>query len=265
MEQTQIARSLLFVPGDRPERFEKAHASGAHGVIIDLEDAVLPANKLTARAACRAWLDGGGSALVRVNALDTEWASDDLAICGLPGVRAVVLPKTESAQGIEQALSRAGGKAAMLPLVETAAGMLNLREIAFAPGVSRLLFGTVDFCLDLGIEGDGEELAAYRAQLVLVSRAAGLLAPVDGITLALKDEHALRESTLSGKRIGFGGKMCIHPSQVALVNACYQPTESQLEWARKIVELAGRNAGAFEFEGKMVDAPVVARARRILG
>ena len=264
MSTGRIARSFLFVPGNRPERFAKALASGAHGVIIDLEDAVAVTDKAVAREALRRFLDSGGQALVRINALDTAWARDDLALCGQPGVTGVVLPKADSAAGIAEVARHLGDATPVLPLIESARGLAQVREVANAPRVQRLLFGTVDFGLDLGIDGDGDELAFHRALLVLESRAAGLLPPVDGVTLTLKDESALTAATHNARRIGFGGKLCVHPSQVAPVNACFQPTASQLEWARKVVALAETSAGAFELDGKMVDAPVIARARLML-
>lgn len=256
------ARSLLFVPGDRPERFAKAHASGADAVILDLEDAVAPAAKAAAREACRQHLAGGGAALLRINALDSAWANDDLELSRLPGVQGVVLPKADGASAV-QAVAQRSGKP-VLPLIESAPGLTNLREIAAARGVSRLLFGSVDLCLDLGIEGDEDELASHRAQLVLVSRAAGLQAPVDGVTLTLTDEAALQRASLRARRNGFGGKLCIHPRQVDAVNRAFEPSQEKIDWARQVLALAENHAGAFQFEGKMVDAPVLALAHRLL-
>lgn len=259
-----IARSLLFVPGDRPERFAKAAASGAHAVIIDLEDAVSACDKVMAREAAHAFFAAGGSAMLRINSLDTAWIHDDLLLCREAGVTGVVLPKAETVADIVEVARGLRADTPVMPLIETAKGMLNARDIALAPAVLRLIFGTVDFCLDLNIEGDGDELASHRAWLSLVSRTCGLQPPVDGVTLSLKDESLLKVATLAVKRFGFGGKLCIHPSQVASVNACFQPTSAQVEWARRVLERAGSSAGAFEFEGKMVDAPVIARARRLI-
>lgn len=259
-----IARSFLFVPGDRPERFAKAAASGAHAVIIDLEDAVAADAKRQARESCRAFFADGGSAFVRVNALDTAWAQEDLVLCRMPGVHGVVLPKVETAADIHEVARCTGHEKPIFALIETAAGMVNVHAIATQSGVTRLLFGTVDFCLELGIEGEDESLASYRAQLVLASRAAGLPPPVDGVTLALKDEDALWAATLRARRIGFGGKLCIHPVQVLTINAGFQPTSAEIAWATKVLALAGNSPGAFEFEGRMVDAPVLARAQRLL-
>jgi citrate lyase subunit beta/citryl-CoA lyase len=259
-----VSRSFLFVPGNRPERFAKAVNSGADAVIIDLEDAVAVEEKAAARAACRAFLESGGSTLVRVNGLDTEWSREDLALCSLPGVEGVVLPKAESKTGILDLARQLRPATPILPLIETAVGMVNVREIAESPGVLRLLFGTVDFCLDLAIECGGEELDIHRWQLVLTSRAARLQAPVDGVTLDVQQSETLRQATLHARRMGFGGKLCIHPSQAAVVNACFVPTPTELDWARKIVGLASFSDGVFVYEGKMVDAPVIERARRLL-
>jgi citrate lyase subunit beta/citryl-CoA lyase len=126
------------------------------------------------------------------------------------------------------------------------------------------LFGTVDFCLDLNIEDDHVALASHRAWLVLISRAASLQPPVDGVTLSLADEASLSADALAAKRLGFGGKLCIHPSQVATVNQSFQPSAVQLEWARQVLALAASKPGAFQFEGKMVDAPVLAKARQLM-
>jgi citrate lyase subunit beta / citryl-CoA lyase len=267
------ARSLLFVPGNRPERFAKAVASGAHAVIIDLEDAVTPCDKTMAQQAVFDFFAKGGSAMVRVNDLESQWASDDLVLIHRIGsewgsqLKGVVLPKAEMAADVAKLVRRLPACTPVLPLIETASGMLNARDIAAAPSVLRLLFGSVDFCLDLQIEADGDELSSYRAWLVLVSRAARLEPPVDGVMLSLKDEEALRSATLAAKRIGFGGKFCIHPGQVELVNSCFQPTYEQLAWARRVIERSntkGSSAGAFELDGRMVDAPVLAQAKHLL-
>jgi citrate lyase subunit beta / citryl-CoA lyase len=264
MDAQIIARSLLFVPGNRPERFAKAIGSGADAVIIDLEDAVSIDDKAAAREACRAFLADGGTALVRINGMNTEWADDDIALCGASGVVGVVLPKAERAEDIENLRIRLRIETPILPIIETVTGMLNAAQIASAPGVLRLVFGTVDFCLDAGIEGDGDELAYHRAMLVLASRGAGIQAPADGVTLDIRDADELERAAVRARRGGFGGKLCIHPAQVARVNACFSPSAADIEWASKIVQLAESNRGAFSFEGKMVDAPVIARANRIL-
>jgi len=260
-----LPRSYLFVPADRPERFAKAMASGADAVIIDLEDAVAPSAKAAARQALSAWLDrGSGGVAVRINAVDTPWFAADLAVAAHAGVTAIVLPKAERAQDLAQVLGQAP-HAALLPLVETAVGIDRVREIAGAAGVQRLLFGSIDLQLDLGIDGDGEELLVYRAQLVLASRLAGIAAPVDGVCTALDDEALLRAETRRARRFGFGAKLCIHPRQVAPVNEAFRPTAEELDWARRVVDATAKaNGAAIAVDGKMVDRPVLLRAQALL-
>lgn len=255
--------SYLFVPGNRPERFGKALASGADQVIIDLEDAVAPADKLSARDAVRASLDPEFPAAVRINSADSEWFEQDLSLCGLPGVAAVVLPKAATVADI--ACVRAAGAPTVLALVESAEGIANARALAAADGVSRLMFGSIDFSVDLGIEGDERELDAFRSELVLASRLAGIAAPVDGVTTAIDDADLLRRETLRGKRFGFGGKLCIHPKQLAAVHAAYLPSNDEVHWAMRVLEAAKLGGGgAVAVDGKMVDKPVMLRAERIL-
>jgi len=260
-----MARSFLFVPGDRPDRFAKALAAGADAVILDLEDAVAPAGKLAARAAVADWLSAERKVLLRINAADTEWFGDDLALCKHPGVVGVVLPKAESVDTIQEVTLHLTAGVGVLALIETARGMADVETIAAAPGVRRLLFGSIDFQLDLGIDGDGEELASFRSRLVLASRVAGLDAPVDGVTTAIHDIALLRADTERARRMGFGGKLCIHPGQVGPVNDCFMPTADALAWARRVEEAAATADGAaVSVDGKMVDRPVLLRARHML-
>lgn len=259
-----LARSYLFVPGNRPERFAKAMGSGADAVIVDLEDAVPPAEKEAAREALANWLSPAASIVVRVNATDTPWFDDDLRLCEHAGVAAVMLPKAERVDQLERVIAYGRG-AAILPLVETAAGFANLEGLAAGVGVQRLMFGSLDLQLDLGIEGDGDELLYFRSRFVLASRIAGVAAPVDGVTAALGDESLLESDSRRGKRLGFGGKLCIHPCQVETVNRCYAPGEADIAWARRVRLAAARSAGAaVTLDGKMVDRPVMLRAEAIL-
>jgi citrate lyase subunit beta / citryl-CoA lyase len=259
------ARSYLFVPADRPERYAKALASGADVVIVDLEDAVAPAAKDSARAALAAWLDGGGSGVaVRINDAASAGFEADLAIAARSGVVAVVVAKAEGA-GVLARVRAAAPAAALLPLIETAAGIDRLGEIAAAPGVHRLVFGSIDLQLDLGIEGEGDELLMFRSQLVLASRLAGLEAPVDGVSTAIDDAAAIGADTRRARRLGFGAKLCIHPRQVAAVHAAFAPSADELAWAERVVAAAdGAAGGAVAVDGRMVDRPVVLRARVLL-
>jgi citrate lyase subunit beta / citryl-CoA lyase len=258
------ARSILFVPGDRPERFEKAAASGADMVVIDLEDAVLPAGKPAARACVHdalAALDAPRF-VVRVNSLATEWHGEDVrAMAGLPGLAGLMLPKAEAADDF--AAMRAAG-VPLHGLVETVRGVLNLPALCMAEGLVRLSFGTVDFQVDAGIDGDAQEVDAVRTMLVLHSKAAGLEAPVDGVSTNLADEAALASDALRSRRFGFGGKLCVHPKQVAVVNAAFAPSRSDIDWAERVMAALSDGHGAVAVDGKLIDKPIVDRARLVL-
>ena len=258
-----VARTYLFVPGTRPDRFAKALAAGAHAVIIDLEDAVAPADKETARAAVAAALPLPQPVLVRINAAGTPWFDDDLRLCRRAGIGGVVLPKAEDPAVVERMRAAVGPDAAIYPLIETAQGLWNALAIARAAGVTRLLFGSIDFQVDLGVSDD--ELAHYRSQLVLISRVAELPAPVDGVTTAIDDAAALARDVARARALGFGGKLCIHPRQVGPVNAAFRPGADEIAWAQRVVAAdAAADGAAVAVDGRMVDRPVLLKARRIL-
>jgi citrate lyase subunit beta / citryl-CoA lyase len=262
--QRLIARSYLFVPGDRPDRFDKACSAGADIVIVDLEDAVPPSKKIEARAAIGNWLSSGREIVLRINADTTEWFRDDLHLARAPGVGGIILPKAERIDRALQAICNDDGKF-LLPQIETALGFANARALASAPGVQRLLFGTLDFQMDLGIDGEGEELAYYRSEMVLISRLADIQPPVDGPCTALDDAVQLSADTRRAKRMGFGGKLCIHPRQVAPVNAAFAPTADELAWARRVMAAAAEsNGAAVALDGRMVDRPVMLKAEQIV-
>ncbi|MBB3665146.1 MULTISPECIES: HpcH/HpaI aldolase/citrate lyase family protein [Prauserella salsuginis group] len=261
-ERTAIAEAVswLFVPASRPERFERAIGAGADVVVIDLEDAVGADEKDTARDnLVRHWPGGDHVVVVvRVNALHTEHGEADLAACRRLGPDAVVLPKTESADDVAAAATAAA--APVLPLVETARGLVELGGIAAADDVVRLLFGSVDLALDLGVSADAA-LDTARSDLVRWSAARGLPQPVDGVSTAIRDTDAVTRSAERALAWGFGGKLCIHPTQVPLVHAAFAPTAEELAWAERV--LAVESDGAAVVDGEMIDRPVVERARRI--
>ena len=261
-----IHRSYLFVPASRPERIGKALRSGAHAVIVDLEDAVAPQGKDAARRALADALIPDSPVLLRINPAGSEFFPLDLALCARPGVGGILLAKAESADEIHMLAQHCPPGVPILPLIETARGMDNARAIAHCPGVQRLAFGALDFQLDMGIESGEMELACFRSHLVMVSRLAGIQPPIDGVTAQLDDEEMLRADTLRARRAGFGGKLCIHPRQIAVVNRCFLPTAEEVAWATKVVAAAGSAGGnAAALEGEMIDRPVLLKARRILG
>ena len=259
------AHSYLFVAGNRPDRFAKAWAADPDVVIIDLEDSVPPAEKIAARASVGAFLSAARPVMIRVNDATTEWFREDVALCREPGVRGVVLPKAERTEDIRFLAERVASTTPILPLVETAKGFWNVSVLAGADQVQRLIFGSIDFQVDLGISGDDEELLYFRSQLVLVSRVAGILAPVDGVTTNIHSSDRVRSDTLRSKRLGFGAKLCIHPKQVRVVNDCFIPSPEDEAWALRVTTAAAAAQGkAISMDGEMVDRPVVAKAEAIL-
>jgi citrate lyase subunit beta/citryl-CoA lyase len=260
------ARSFLFVPGNRPERFSKALGSGADAVIIDLEDAVPAQAKLEARAAVAGWLSVEHPVYVRVNGHGSEWHDEDVRVMARrPGLGGLVLPKAQDPRRVADLSEYLTGSATLLPIIESAQGLWSALEIARCPRVERLGFGHLDFQRDLGIDGEDEEILFARSHLVFMSRLAGVGAPLDGITAALDDEAKLRADVERARRLGFGGKLCIHPKQVEAVNRGFLPSEKDIEWARQVMAAAeAAGGGAVRVGSEMVDAPVVERARNIL-
>jgi citrate lyase subunit beta/citryl-CoA lyase len=262
-----LPRAYLFVPADRTERYAKARASGADAVIIDLEDAVAPETKSGARDALANALDEAAPVVVRVNAAGTPWFEDDLALCRHPGVAAVMLPK---ADGIDAACSafEACFKD-VLAIIESARGIEEARNIARVPGVVRLAFGSVDLALDLGIDcapdGTEDELLHFRSEVVLASRLGGLAAPADGVSTAIDDAARLQADAERARRLGFGAKLCIHPKQVAAVQAAFTPSAERVAWARRVCEaFAAAGGAAVAVDGQMIDRPLHERALAIL-
>ncbi|MET3516464.1 citrate lyase subunit beta/citryl-CoA lyase [Pseudacidovorax sp. 1753] len=256
-------RSYLFVPGDRPERFAKAWDSDADAVILDLEDAVAPQDKDAARAAVAGWLSAERPVWVRINAGDTAAFEGDLQLIGRPGLAGLMVPKAEA---LAPALLAAATAAdcPLLALVETARGIALAQEIARTRGVARLAFGSIDFQADLGIESE-EGLLPFRSMLVLASRLAGLPPPVDGVCTALDDAAVLDADSRRSRALGFGGRLCIHPKQVGTVHAAWAPTQAEQAWARRVVEAMDASGGsAVRVDGRMVDQPVLIRARQRL-
>ena len=265
---TAIIRTALFVPATRPERIPKALATGADAVIVDLEDAVAENLKREARANLDTFLTENPQArvLVRINAPAHPEQAADLAVCARHiGVVGVLLPKVESA--LQVALVAGSGKP-VWPIIESAAGLANLEEIAHAEGVERLSFGALDLGLDLGLAsgtaGAERILDQARYALLLQSRLARLAAPLDSVFPDIKNLNGLAETTVAARDMGFGGLLCIHPSQVAVVHETLMPNAEELAWAQRVLAAGASGEGVFVVDGQMVDAPVVGRARRLL-
>lgn len=274
MNAIASARSFLFVPASRPERYAKALASGAGAVIIDLEDAVAPDTKVQAR---QQLVDGFSAlqaadrlrVLVRINGAGTTWYADDLALMdrlSKHDLGGVVLPKAEAVADLVQLTAMVGSGCAVLPMIETAAGLAALDLLAACTGVTRLVFGNLDFQADLGMAcgPDEAELQPVRLALVVASRRAGLASPVDGVTPGTGDTVQLQQDAARSRRSGFGAKLCIHPAQVALVQDTLVPTSAEIDWARRVLDAKSRSdGGVFILDGRMVDAPVLRLAQRV--
>jgi citrate lyase subunit beta / citryl-CoA lyase len=262
-------RTYLFVPGNRPDRFDKALASGADAVILDLEDAVAPDDKSSARDAVAARLRAAGPEerrrlLVRINDEATPWFDADLAFVAGSPLATVMLPKAEKPETIDR-LRAANPGVDVLALVETARGVLAVEALAATRSVSRLAFGTLDFALDLGLSGDPIGFDPAASRIALASRAADLPAPVAGVTPALDDEAQLGADLARARAHGFGAKLCIHPRQVEPVHRALRATDQELAWARRVIEAAAAGgSGAVQLDGRMVDRPVLERARALL-
>ena len=208
--------------------------------------------------------------VVRINASSTYWHEDDLQLMEQLArleLAGVVLPKVESAAEISQAAASVGKACAVLPMLESAAGLAALDALAGSPQVLRLVFGNLDFQADLGMACDADEveLQPVRLALVLASRRAGLVAPVDGVTPGTGDMAQVQADAGRSRRGGFGAKLCVHPAQVAAVNSAFRPTAAELEWALRVVDNSlGAGGGVFSLDGRMVDAPVLRLAERTL-
>jgi len=264
------ARTYLFVPGDRPERFAKALAAGADAVVLDLEDAVAPANKAAARAAIATWSRQAAPAervrtVVRINDAQSDAFAEDLRLLRDAGLLAVMLPKAESAAQV-RAVRAAMPDAQVLALIESAAGVAAVGDVAGADGVARLVFGTLDYALDLDLDiADAPDGLVHAAgALAIASRVAGLSTPVAGVTPQLDDAQRLLADLAWARRHGFGAKLCIHPRQVAPIHAALAPSAEAIDWARRVLAAEAASPGAAQLDGRMIDRPVVLQARRTL-
>lgn len=277
-------RSLLFVPGTRADRFQKAFTSGADAVILDLEDSVEPQSKASAREKIAAFAErrpaGPCQVLVRINGVDTRWFDDDVSlVAGLLSIDGVLVPKAEHEEAAVTvatavAASEEGRPAAdprrVFPIVETARGVLNAAMLAGChERVAALIFGAEDLTAQLGVSRteDGEELAFARSQVVLAAAASGVDA-IDTVATDLDDMAALARDCQRARRLGFRGKLALHPRQVSLINQHFSPTPEEIARAREVIgaytEARAAGEGVVRLGHEMIDVPVVLRAERVL-
>ncbi len=281
-------RTLMFASANDSVRSLKAIAIGASAVCLDLEDAVAKTEKETARGVVAETLQDpsvvGANVHVRINGVDTQWSDGDLDALAphLGRLAGVLVPMVESADQVRHVAARldllereAGiesGAVRLISIAETAKGVLAAADVAACtPRLRTLLLGPADLSHDLGVEltADGYEPFHVRSQLVLAARAAGLEQPIDGPFLGLKDDEGTRTSAQWAKRLGFQGKMVLHPQQLPVVAAVFAPSDHDVAWAQAIVaafeEHEAKGISAFKMDdGTFVDYPVVDRARSIL-
>jgi citrate lyase subunit beta/citryl-CoA lyase len=276
-------RSLLFAPGNHPRRVEKALGLAADGVILDLEDAVAVSEKAGTRSTVAQAFSKGrtGKLYVRVNALTTEWCHGDITAVVRSGLDGIILPKVEHAHelrtaewliaNLERDRDLGRGAIDLIPIIETAIGISNLASICRSgTRMKRLAFGAGDFTLDMGMiwSRSEAELLPYRSACVLASRAAGLEPPVDTVWADLRDNEGFAASCRHAAQIGFQGKMCIHPDQVAGANAAFSPDEAAVAQAKRIVDAfdtaEAQGLASIQLDGQFIDYPIVQRARRVL-
>ncbi len=276
-------RGLLFMPGNNPGMLSSSVILGADSVIFDLEDSVIerekPAARILARNALLTLERRGVELLTRINGLDTRFWRADVEASVIGGADGIVLPKCESpeqvrvlAGAVEEDRSRHGRTraVALFPILETALGLERAYAIGTAhPDIAGLLFGGEDLATDLGVRRsrDGDELAWGRARMVNAAKAAGVTA-VDTVFSDVDDLEGLALDCLRARLLGYDGKGMISPQQIETVQRIFQPSEDDVEWARRVLA-AEKNAtregkGAVSLDGKMVDMPVVVRARRIM-
>ncbi|WP_372727758.1 CoA ester lyase [Nocardioides sp.] len=270
----KLARSALYIPGDQLDKLAKALERGADEIIVDLEDAVSPAGKDLARQAVRAWLhalpDLDVGVWVRVNTGDLR-DLDVRAIADAPALTGVVVAKTETAEELvelDRLLTSLGSTIRVVPLLESAASILRASEIAAAPRVQRLQVGEADLRADLGVTlgPDERELLHVRSAIVLAAAAAGIAPPIAPVSTNFRDLEAFRASTEAMARMGFVGRACIHPAQVAIANEVFTPSQDEIASALDVLErLEAAGSGiAVDAQGRMLDEAVARQARRVL-
>ena len=286
-----MIRSFLFTPANVPRRVEKALALAADAVILDLEDSVAPADKTPSRKPVLGALGKPRQCLlyVRVNAPATPYCYGDLVETLAPGLDGVVVPKIESAAdlhaidwlmaSLERDRGIAEGSLDLMPQIETAAGVQRVARILQARSlrpyrapwrVKRVCFGAADYANDIGLSPslDEPELADARARIVLASRAAGMENPIDSPWFHFKESEAFARALERSRRGGFQGRCCVHPDQIAPVNAAYTPSREELAAAERIVaafrEAESRGQAAIQVDGQMIDYPVAYRAQALL-
>ncbi len=270
-------RSLLFAPAVRPDFVAKLSSRGADAVVIDCEDAT-PANakadgRLNARTSAPGLIAAGSRVYVRVNAVPTEWFADDIRSALIPDLAGVIVPKVETIDGLDtvaEALDAAGfSELGVLAGLETALGVADARPLLAHPRVIAGYFGAEDFIADMGgvRTSDNQEVAFARSAVALAGRLAGVTV-LDQVVADFRNDERFRREAADARAMGYGGKLCIHPGQVALANEAFVPSAEDVDRARRLLaayeSASADGVAAIDFEGQMVDEPLAAQARRVI-
>ena len=260
----------LFVPATRIDRVAKAFASGADAVIVDLEDAVAPEDKASAREALQQYHDSSGyqPVWVRINKAGSEEFFKDIVLCQkMPNLAGLLLAKAEKAEDINSVHQLTN--LPVIALIESAIGLYQIDSMAKAVGLAAFSYGFLDLCNDLRVQvgTPAADIVAnqIRYQLMLISKVHELAAPIDTVYPDFNNEVGLSNRVQLWSQMGMSGMLCIHPKQVAVVQQTLQPTDKSLSFAQRVVEEYERSGQAvFEIDGQMVDAPVIERSRQLL-
>ncbi len=271
----RLRRSVLFVPGGAPRKIDRARASAADTIVLDLEDATRPERKPEARACVAEALQAGGfgasELAVRINPPDTPFFEEDVAAMVAAGARTVMLPKAERPASIQSVAARLGGETNLLLLIESPLGVADALSVGAATSQAEgLCFGHADFSLQMGLpRAEASNPVVHHARCsVAIAAKAHEIAPIDCVHLDVRDDRAFRADTEVGLSIGYEGRLCIHPRQAEIANEVYTPSDAQVEYARRVLDGWERaredGTGVFTIDGKLVDAPVIAQQRRLL-
>jgi citrate lyase subunit beta/citryl-CoA lyase len=279
-----LRRTMLFVPGNNPAMVKDAHIYGSDSIIFDLEDSVSLFEKDAARLLVRCCLEaldyGPVERVVRINALDTPWAAEDVRVMVAAGIEVVRLPKTESAADVqnldrlvtaaESACGRPAGSVRLMAAIESPLGVINAFQIAGAsPRMVAIALSAEDFVTSMKTSRsrDGVELAEARGRIVVAARAAGIMA-IDTVFTDIADDEGFAREVALVKQMGFDGKSVINPNQIPIVHAAYTPGSEEVKKARRVLlaaeEALARGSGVTSLDGKMIDKPIIERAHRVL-
>ncbi|RSK55150.1 HpcH/HpaI aldolase/citrate lyase family protein [Bacillus canaveralius] len=265
-------RSFLFTPGTQKEKLIKSLSSDADALIWDLEDAVHPVEKAVAQTILKEVLEeleeNVKPIFLRVNSFDSPWFADDVKLARYKAVRGVLLPKTENAVQVEETWNLTNNEGELITLIETAKGLRDLENILINKHITGVALGAIDLAvdLDLTLTDSGLELIYAKSRIVTLARAAGISGIFDSVFADISNPESLKRRATQARMLGFNGQMAVHPKQIEILHEAYSPTQSEIEWSKrvlKVVEEEAAETGVFTLDGKMIDRPVIERAKQI--